>query len=51
MKIVKNTREDFNGLLNIMNFPENEMKISLKSSTDITLGLYNPYSKASCILM
>ena len=51
IKIVKNTREDFNGLLNIMNFPENEMKISLKSSTDITLGLYNPYSKASCILM
>jgi len=51
MKIIKNTREDFNGLLNIMNFPENEMKISLKSSTDITLGLYNPYSKASCILM
>ena len=51
IKMVKNTREDFNGLLKIMEFPESEMKISLKCSTDSTLCLYNPYSKASCILM
>ena len=49
--IIRNSRHDFLFILNTMNFTESEMSTPLKSSTHEILGLYNPYSKASCILM
>ena len=52
MRAIKNTRSTFIEIFHLMEFTDDEMNTPLKfSDTDPILGLYNPYSKASCLLM
>ena len=52
MRAIKNTRSTFIEIFHLMEFTDDEMNTPLKFSyTDPILGLLNPYSKASCLLM
>ena len=52
LRSVKNNREIFIEIFNLMDFTEAEKDTPLKHTKyDPILGLRNPYSKASCLLM
>ena len=56
LRSVKNNREIFIEIFNLMDFTEAEKDMPLKGDRfgdgkDPILGLLNPYSKASCLLM
>ena len=51
LRSVKNNREIFIEIFNLMDFTEAEKDTPMKDSDDPILGLSNPYSKASCLLM
>lgn len=53
MRAIKNTRSIFIEIFHLMEFTDDEMNTPLKGidNKDPILGLKNPYSKASCLLM
>ena len=53
MRAIKNTRSTFIEIFHLMEFTDDEMNTPLKGNDikDPILGLCNPYSKASCLLM
>ena len=54
MRAIKNTRSTFIEIFHLMEFTDDEMNTPLKGEypgNDPILGLKNPYSKASCLLM
>ena len=55
MRAIKNTRSIFIEIFHLMEFTDDEMNTPLDgdylSKNDPILGLCNPYSKASCLLM
>ena len=51
MRAIKNTRSTFIEIFHLMDFTADEMNTPLKGSSHKILGLENPYSKASCLLM
>jgi len=55
MRAIKNTRSIFIEIFHLMEFTDDEMNTPLKGfgndRKDPILGLENPYSKASCLLM
>ena len=52
MRAIKNTRSIFIEIFHLMEFTDDEMNTPLNYDyKDLILGLKNPYSKASCLLM
>ena len=55
MRSIKNNRQIFIEIFNLMEFTKAQMNTPLKDygngGDDPILGLENPYSKASCLLM
>ena len=51
MRAIKNTRSTFIEIFHLMEFTDDEMNTPLSPFKDPILGLCNPYSKASCLLM
>ena len=51
MRAIKNSRNTFIEIFHLMEFTKTEMDTPLEWSMDPILGLENPYSKASCLLM
>ena len=52
MRAIKNSRDTFTEIFHLMEFTDSEMNMPMKNSMgDKILGLWNPYSKASCLLM
>ena len=51
MRAIKNTRSTFIEIFHLMDFTADEMNTPLNPFSHKILGLSNPYSKASCLLM
>ena len=50
MRSIKNNRDIFIEIFHLMDFTQDQMNKPL-TDDDPILGLYNPYSKACCLLM
>ena len=54
MRSIKNSKQTFKDIFNLMDFTDDQMNEPLKvfkSKNDPIHGLLNPYSKASCLVM
>ena len=51
LRSVRNNIEIFIEIFNLMDFTEAQINTPMKASNDPILGLENPYSKASCMLI
>ena len=51
MRSIKNNRQIFIEIFNLMEFTASEMNSPLECSGDPILGIWNPYSKSTCLML